>query len=57
MDGSPLVEVFEANQEIRRQGSSYKNPAPTNDEASGSIYTAAEEAELKQRLRALGYIE
>jgi predicted AlkP superfamily phosphohydrolase/phosphomutase len=53
MDGRPLIEIFEDAGETERKGSSYK-------EISGdrqTVYKAAEESELRERLRALGYIE
>ncbi|MFL6213488.1 MAG: alkaline phosphatase family protein [Blastocatellia bacterium] len=56
MDGRALVEVFSAATESQRAGSSYKD-AEHRAAASGSVYKAGEEAELRERLRALGYIE
>ena len=55
MDGRALMEVFVDSSEPIRQGSSYR---PAVDEtAVSSVYNAAEEASLRERLRALGYIE
>jgi predicted AlkP superfamily phosphohydrolase/phosphomutase len=54
MDGRALMEVFSGVAGPARQGSSYKEgPAHENQ----TVYNAAEEAELRERLRALGYIE
>lgn len=52
MDGRALVEVFTEAVEPSRLGSSYRDSASTE-----SVYNANEEAELRERLRALGYIE
>ncbi|HKY06130.1 MAG TPA: alkaline phosphatase family protein, partial [Blastocatellia bacterium] len=54
MDGRPLSEIFETVSEPSRQGSSYRDEAGSR---TGSVYNAGEEAELRERLRALGYIE
>ena len=54
MDGRALVEIFTETIEPQRAGSSYKDAAPS---ASRPVYNAGEEAELRERLRALGYIE
>jgi predicted AlkP superfamily phosphohydrolase/phosphomutase len=56
MDGRALVEVFSEATEPPRIGSSYKD-ARQATAAGGSVYNAGEEAELRERLRALGYIE
>ncbi len=56
MDGRALVEVFSEPAEPQRAGSSYKD-AGRAATAAGSVYNAGEEAELRERLRALGYIE
>jgi predicted AlkP superfamily phosphohydrolase/phosphomutase len=56
MDGRALVELFSEQIEPRRAGSSYKD-AGQAAAAGGSVYKAGEEAELRERLRALGYIE
>ncbi|MEK6301449.1 MAG: alkaline phosphatase family protein [Acidobacteriota bacterium] len=53
MDGRALMEVFDDVSELPREGSSYRDAMP----AEGSVYNASEEAELRDRLRALGYIE
>lgn len=52
MDGRALVEAFDERIEPSRLGSSYKDSSSTE-----SVYNAGEEAELRERLRALGYIE
>ncbi|HXG95458.1 MAG TPA: alkaline phosphatase family protein [Blastocatellia bacterium] len=56
MDGRALVEVFADTIEITRRGSSYRESAKS-DAMVQSVYNAGEEAELRERLRALGYIE
>jgi len=56
MDGRALMEVFTDLREPSRTGSSYKDAEPTST-ASASVYNTGEEAELRERLRALGYIE
>jgi predicted AlkP superfamily phosphohydrolase/phosphomutase len=56
MDGRPLAESFAEEIETRRQGSSYRG-SQKNDSSIESVYNAGEEAELRERLRALGYIE
>jgi predicted AlkP superfamily phosphohydrolase/phosphomutase len=53
MDGRALMEVFSEVRELPRAGSSYRDAMP----AEGSVYNAREEAELRDRMRALGYIE
>jgi predicted AlkP superfamily phosphohydrolase/phosphomutase len=55
MDGRTLMEIFSEVSEAARQGSSYKQVALNGD--SKSVYKPGEEAELRERLRALGYIE
>jgi predicted AlkP superfamily phosphohydrolase/phosphomutase len=57
MDGRALMEVFSDSTEPQRQGSSYKNAAVTSGASVQSVYNAGEEAELRERLKALGYIE
>ncbi len=54
MDGRPLPEIFESVSDLSRQGSSYREKAESRTD---SVYNAGEEAELRERLRALGYIE
>ena len=55
MDGRALMEVFVEASEPMRQGTSYKQ---ATDESQGrSVYNPTEEADLRERLRALGYIE
>jgi predicted AlkP superfamily phosphohydrolase/phosphomutase len=56
MDGRALAELFSDPVEIRAQGSSYR-AAQKAGPAPDSVYNAGEEAELRERLRALGYIE
>ncbi len=53
MDGRPLVEIFEGEIDLSRRGSSYREA----EAGAGPVYGANEEAELRERLRALGYIE
>ena len=53
MDGRALMEVCEDAGEPARTGSSYKQTL-TEKEA---VYSLVEESELRERLRALGYIE
>jgi predicted AlkP superfamily phosphohydrolase/phosphomutase len=56
MDGRALEEVFANPLAINRQSTSYRSSnkiQPTNQ----SVYKADEEAELRERMRALGYIE
>jgi predicted AlkP superfamily phosphohydrolase/phosphomutase len=55
MDGRPLNEIFSQPSEILRNGSSYRQG--TADPLAASAYSKDEEAALKERLRALGYIE
>jgi len=55
MDGRALMEIFKEVNEPSREGSSYKQTS-TKDIAQ-SVYNAGEEAELRDRLRALGYLE
>jgi hypothetical protein len=57
MDGRALMEVFTDSSEPKRQGSSYKSAAVTREASVQSVYKAVEEAELRERLKALGYIE
>jgi predicted AlkP superfamily phosphohydrolase/phosphomutase len=56
MDGRVLEEVFAEPQSINRQGTSYRSPNNAGA-LNQSIYRADEEAELRERMRALGYIE
>jgi predicted AlkP superfamily phosphohydrolase/phosphomutase len=56
MDGRALVEIFSDKIEPARRGSSYRK-SQTDDSSVESVYNAGEEAELRERLRALGYIE
>ena len=53
MDGRSLTEVFTDKAEPARTGSSYRDATET----PVAVYAAGEEAELRERLRALGYIE
>ena len=56
MDGRALVEIFADEKDTAKHGSSYRQLA-TGDFGNQSVYNANEEAELRERLRALGYIE
>ncbi|HLG13792.1 MAG TPA: alkaline phosphatase family protein [Blastocatellia bacterium] len=56
MDGRALSEVFSEALDSRRRGSSYRDSEKA-DAADEGVYTAAEEAAVKERLRSLGYIE
>lgn len=56
MDGRALIEVFSQLKAPQRLGSSYKD-ANSDQSQTGTVYDANEEAELTERLRALGYIE
>jgi hypothetical protein len=56
MDGRVLMEVFNEVGQPARQGSSYKQ-APADKNLSQPVYSSSEEAELRERLRALGYIK
>ena len=56
MDSRVLAEIFSEKTEPVRHGSSYREPA-NNAAAAGQVYSEAEETELRERLRALGYIE
>lgn len=56
MDGRAMEEVFAEPMEIKRQGSSYRAQSDTA-QTGESVYRADEEAELRERMRALGYIE
>jgi predicted AlkP superfamily phosphohydrolase/phosphomutase len=57
MDGCVLREVLKDLTESEQKGSSYKNPTATTEVPNQSVYSAGEEAELRERMRALGYIE
>jgi predicted AlkP superfamily phosphohydrolase/phosphomutase len=54
MDGRCLEEIFSEAPDIRRRGSSYKESSGAQ---SDQVYQADEEAAIRERLRALGYIE
>jgi predicted AlkP superfamily phosphohydrolase/phosphomutase len=56
MDGRALTEVFSDPAEAQRFGSSYRD-AQNAGVSRDSVYNTGEEAELRERLRALGYIE
>jgi predicted AlkP superfamily phosphohydrolase/phosphomutase len=56
MDGRALSEVFSDGAHVSRQGSSYREAAG-NRKMTETVYNEGEEAELRERLRALGYIE
>ncbi|MFY9611786.1 MAG: alkaline phosphatase family protein [Blastocatellia bacterium] len=53
MDGRALLEVFNGVSVLSPAGSSYRDAG----KSEGSVYNASEEAELRDRLRALGYIK
>ena len=57
MDGRALVEIFSDVKQPPRAGSSYKRHPSAGDESAQQVYNKNEEAELRERLRALGYIE
>jgi len=57
MDGRVLTEAFSELTESARAGSSYKNTSETSETSIQSVYNAGEEAELRERLKALGYIK
>jgi predicted AlkP superfamily phosphohydrolase/phosphomutase len=54
MDGRALTEVFTDQFELSRAGSSYRSDEKASRQ---SVYNTGEERELRERLRALGYIE
>ncbi|MEW6127405.1 MAG: alkaline phosphatase family protein [Acidobacteriota bacterium] len=56
MDGRAIDEIFQEPLAITRQGSSYRAETEMSS-INESVYKADEEAELRERLRALGYIE
>ena len=56
LDGRALMEVFSDEPERPRLGSSYRDPDRAIS-AQPPVYSASEEAELRERMRALGYIE
>jgi hypothetical protein len=55
MDGRVLHEVFEEGASPRRSGTSYLSA--NGDMVSEQAYSNSEEAALREKLRALGYIE
>lgn len=57
MDGRALKEVFNDPTQPEAHGSSYKNTTVTSDTSVKSVYNAGEEADLRERLKALGYIK
>lgn len=57
MDGRVLTEAFSELTDTERVSSSYKNTSETSEESIQSVYNAGEEAELRERLKALGYIK
>jgi predicted AlkP superfamily phosphohydrolase/phosphomutase len=57
MDGSVLEEVFNEPTQNTGAGSSYKGSSDTGKGVMPSVYNAREEAELRERLKALGYIK
>jgi predicted AlkP superfamily phosphohydrolase/phosphomutase len=54
MDGRLLAEIFSQYEQPARRASSYKQVQETT---VGSVYSISEEAELRKRLRSLGYVE
>jgi predicted AlkP superfamily phosphohydrolase/phosphomutase len=56
MDGRAIVEAFAQSLEISRRGSSYRQPEMEGHE-NAAVYDEKEEAALRERLRALGYID
>jgi predicted AlkP superfamily phosphohydrolase/phosphomutase len=56
MDGRALLELFSDATQASKQGSSYWQ-IPADESAPRSVYSAEEEKVLRERLRALGYIE
>ena len=56
MDGRAVIEAFTDVGEPAHRGSSYKQ-TPTDPSLRQSVYSSSEEAELRERLRALGYIK
>jgi arylsulfatase A-like enzyme len=54
MDGRCLEEIFSDAPDIQRRGSSYKESI---DQPDSQVYQTSEEAAIRERLRALGYIE
>jgi len=56
MDGRALTEVLVDAPDLSREGSSYRGAGKEIPE-EGSVYNAREEAELRERMRALGYID
>jgi hypothetical protein len=55
MDGRPLMDVFRNVEQPQRLGSSYKSDATSAN--AESVYNPVEETELRERLKALGYIK
>ena len=53
-DGRVIEEVFSESLSIKRHGTSYRS---ADERQVEPIYKADEEAELRERMRALGYIE
>ena len=56
MDGRAVIEAFNDIGEVARRGSSYKQ-CTADLSVRQSVYSSSEEAELRERLRALGYIK
>jgi len=56
MDGRALAEIFTDFTEAPKHGSSYRD-SQMDGLSAEPVYNAGEEAELRERLRALGYIE
>jgi hypothetical protein len=57
MDGRPLMEVYSSVKQPQRLGSSYKPDASSGNGFAESVYNQVEETELRERLKALGYIK
>ena len=57
MDGRPLMEVYTSVEQPQRIGSSYKSDASSANGFAESVYNQVEETELRERLKALGYIK
>jgi predicted AlkP superfamily phosphohydrolase/phosphomutase len=56
MDGRVLG-VFKGTEQPQHHGSSYKSEALAHSVSAESVYSAVEETELRERLKALGYIK
>jgi len=56
MDGR-VLDVFKNEEQPQRQGSSYKLEEISSSASAESVYSPFEETELRERLKALGYIK